>query len=156
MILSKEISQFSLSDEIFYLLFQIKTLVRVMPMVSVEVVILVPIVFVGISLHFFRPLQGRIILDLHKHLFKWHVQGCVLLIPCRKACLLVVSIFLFSRSCFLWTKTLLRMVWEICFHSLNSLPFLSYNCVFCIHEVLGRIDEFNHGLRLLLIKLMDE
>ena len=137
MILSKEISQFSLSDEIFYLLFQIKTLVRVMPMVSVEVVILVPIVFVGISLHFFWPLQGRIILDLHKHLFKWHVQGCVLLTPCRRACLLVVSIFLFSRSCFLWTKTLLRMVWEICFHSLNSLPFLSYNCVFCIHEVLG-------------------
>ena len=40
MISSKEISQLPLPDEIFYLLLQIKTLVRVMPMVSVEVAIL--------------------------------------------------------------------------------------------------------------------
>ena len=137
MISSKKISQFSLLDEIFYLLLQIKTIVHSLTIVSVEMTILVLITLVGISLHFFRTLQGRIILELHKHLFKRHVQGNVLLTPCRRACLLVVSIFLFSRSCFLWTKTLLRMVWEICFHSLNSLPFLSYNCVFCIHEVLG-------------------
>ena len=42
----------------------------------------------GISLH------------LHKYLFKQHVQGRVLLTPCWKACLLVVSIFLLSRPCF--------------------------------------------------------
>ena len=40
MISSKEISQFSLLDEIFYILFQIETFVRVMPMVSMEVAIL--------------------------------------------------------------------------------------------------------------------
>ena len=50
---------------------------------------------------FFWPLQGRIILDLHKNLFKRHVQGCVLLTPCRRARLLVVSIFLLSRPCLL-------------------------------------------------------
>ena len=73
----------------------------------------------------------------------------------RRVCLLVVLIFLLSRLCLLWTRTLLRMVREICFHLLSFLPLLSYNCVFC-HEVLGWMDEFNHGLRLLLIKLMDE
>ena len=73
MILSKEISQFSLPNEIFNLLLQIETLVRVMSMVSVEAVILVPITFVGISLHFLWPLQGRIVLDLQENLFKWHV-----------------------------------------------------------------------------------
>ena len=36
MISFKEISQFSLLDEILYLLLQIKTLVRVMSMISVE------------------------------------------------------------------------------------------------------------------------
>ena len=82
MISSKEISQFSLPDEILYLLLQIKTLIRVMPMVFVEAAILVPIALVGISLHFFRPLQGRIIFDLYKYLFKRHVQGHVLLTPC--------------------------------------------------------------------------
>ena len=44
----------------------------------------------------------------------------------------------------------------VCFHSLSSLPLLGYNRVFCIHKVLGRMDEFNHGLKLFLIKLMDE
>ena len=98
----------------------------------------------GISLH------------LHKYLFKQHVQGRVLLTPCWKACLLVVSIFLLSRPCLLWMRTLLKMAWEIYFHTLNSLPLLSYNCIFCIHEVLCWMDKFSHGLRLLLIKLMDE
>ena len=51
-------------------------------------------------------------------------------------------------------RTLLRMAWEMCFHSLGSLRLLSYDCVFCIHEVLGRMDKFSHGLRLLLVKLI--
>ena len=118
--------------------------------------ILIPIVLIGISFHFFQPLQKWIILDLHKHLFKWHVQGCILLTPCWRTCLLVVSIFLLSHPGLLWTRTLLRMAREIYFHSLGSLPLLSYDFVLCIHEVLGRMDEFSHGLRLLLIKLMDE
>ena len=51
-------------------------------MVSMKAAILVPIAFVGISLHFLWTLQGRIILDLHENLLKGHVQWCVLLIPC--------------------------------------------------------------------------
>jgi len=97
MISSKEISQLPLSNEIFYLLLQIKTLIRVMPMVSVKVTILVPIVLIGIFLHFFLPFQGRIILDLHKNLFERHVQGRILLTPYRRACLLVISVFLLSH-----------------------------------------------------------
>ena len=62
MISSKEISQFSLPDEILYLLLQIKTLVCVMSMIFVEAAIFVPIALVGISFHFFQPLQERIIL----------------------------------------------------------------------------------------------
>ena len=140
----------------FFLLLQIKTLICVMPMISVEAVILVPMALVGISFHFFRPLQGWIILDLHKHLFKQHVQGRILLTLCWRTCLLVVLIFLHSRLGLLWTRTLLRMAQEICFHLFGSLPLLCYNCVLCIHEVLGRMDEFSHGLRLLLINFMDE
>ena len=79
---SKEISQLPLPDEIFYKLFQIKTLICIMSMVSMEAAILVPIALIGIFLHFFRPLQRKIILDLHKHLFKRHVQRRVLLTPC--------------------------------------------------------------------------
>ena len=79
MILSKEVSQLPLPNEIFYLLLQIKTLIRIIPMVFVEATILIPVALIGISLHFFQPLQGRIILDLHKNLFKWHVQGRILL-----------------------------------------------------------------------------
>ena len=71
--LAKEISQFSLPDEILYLLLQIKTLVHVMFVISMEAAILIPIALIRISLHLFRPLQGRIILDLHKHLLKRHV-----------------------------------------------------------------------------------
>ena len=49
---SKEISQFSLPDEILYLLLQIKTLIRVISMISVKVVELVPFALVRISFHF--------------------------------------------------------------------------------------------------------
>ena len=45
-----------------------------MTMIPMEATILVPIALIGISLHFLRPLQGRIILDLHKDLLKWDVQ----------------------------------------------------------------------------------
>ena len=126
-----------------------------MPMVPVEAAILVPIALVGISLHFLQLLQRRIVLDLHKNMFKWHVQGRVLLIPYRQACL-VVSIFLFSRPSLLWTRTLFRMTRTISFHSLSFFPFFGYNRVFCIHKILGQMDEFDHGLRLFLIKLVDE
>ena len=85
-----------------------------------------------------------------------HVQGRILLTPYRRACLLVISVFLLSHPSLLWTRTSLRMTQEISFHSLNSLPFLIYNYAFSIHEVLGRMDEFNHGLRLLVIELVDE
>ena len=98
MLSSKKISQLSLSYKIFNLLFQIVTFVRVVPMVSMEAAILVPIALVGISPHFLRPLQWRIILDLHKNLLKGHVQWRVLLIPCRRACLLVISVLLIFRS----------------------------------------------------------
>ena len=50
----------------------------------------------------------------------------------------------------------LRVACGVCFHSLCSLPLLGYNRVFYIHKVLGQIDEFNHRLRLFLIKLVDE
>ena len=52
-----------------------------MPMISMEATILIPIALIGISLHFLWPLQGWIILDLHKNLLKWHVQWGILLIP---------------------------------------------------------------------------
>ena len=52
-----------------------------MPMISMEATILIPIVLVRISLHFLRPLQVWIILDLHKNLLKWYIQWGILLIP---------------------------------------------------------------------------
>ena len=51
-----------------------------MLMVSMEATILIPIALVGISFHFLQPLQGKIILDLHKDLLKWHIQWGILLI----------------------------------------------------------------------------
>ena len=92
MLSSKEIFQLSLSYKIFNLLFQIVTFICVVPMVSMEAAILVPIALVGISPHFLQSLQGRIILDLHENLLKGHVQWRVLLILCQKAA------FLLSRS----------------------------------------------------------
>ena len=94
MLLSKEISQFSLSCKIFNLLFQIVTFVHVVPIVSMEAKILVPIALVRISLHFLWPFQGRIIVDLHKDLLEWHVQWRVLLTPCWRTSPLTISVFL--------------------------------------------------------------
>ena len=71
------------------------------------------------------------------------------------AFLLSLSFFLSCLGLF-WTRTLLMMARVIRFHSLDSLPLLGYDCILCIHEVLGWMDEFSYGLRLLLIKLMDE
>ena len=51
MISSKKIPQFSLPDEIFYLLLQVIALICVMLMIFMEVVILILIALVGISLH---------------------------------------------------------------------------------------------------------
>ena len=155
MISSKEISQFSLPDKIFNLLFQIISFVHVMPLVPVEVAILIPIALIGISLHFLQPLQRRIVLDLHKNPFKRHVQGHILLISYRRA-RLVVSVFFFSCPSLLWTRTLFRMMRAISFHSFNSFPLLGYNCVFCIHKILSQMEEFSHGLRLILVKFVDE
>ena len=71
MIPSNEVPQLSLSNEILDLLLQVITLVRVMPMISLEATILILIALVRISFHLFWPLQGRIILDLHEHLIEW-------------------------------------------------------------------------------------
>ena len=105
MLSSREISQLSLSYKIFNLLFQIVTFVRVVPMVFMEATIHVPIALVGISFNFLRLLQGMIILNLHENLLKGHVQWHVLLIPCRRACLLIISVLLIFHSSLLWTGT---------------------------------------------------
>ena len=78
MISSKKVPQLSLSYEILNLLFQIITLVCVMPMVPVEVTILVLIALIRISLYLLWPLQGWAVLDLHENLIKWCVQGCIM------------------------------------------------------------------------------
>ena len=52
-----------------------------MPVISMKAAILVLIVLIRISLHLLKPLQGWVILDLHKHLIKWNVQGYVVLTP---------------------------------------------------------------------------
>ena len=44
----------------------------------------------------------------------------------------------------------------VSFYSFRFLPLLRYNCVFYIHKILGRMDELGHGLRLFLVKLVDE
>ena len=53
---SKEIPQFPLSNEILNLLFKVKTFISIMPMISMEATILIPIAFIGIPLHFLWPL----------------------------------------------------------------------------------------------------
>ena len=126
------------------------------PMISMKATILVSITLVGISLHFLWPLQRWIILDLHKNLLKWNIQWGILLVPCWRARLLIISVFPFFRLSLFWTRALLKMSIGVCFYSLRSLSLLSYDRVFCIHKILGWMDEFNHGLRLLLIKLVDE
>ena len=97
MISSKEIPQFPLPDEIFNLLLQIKTFIRVIPLVFMEAAILIPIALVRISFHFLRPLQGRIILDLHENLLKGHVQWRVLLIPAERPTFLLLGLMPLNR-----------------------------------------------------------
>ena len=70
---SKKIPQLFLPDEILNLLLQVIAFVRVMPVISMEAAILILIALVGISLHLLWPLQGWVILDLHKDLIKWNV-----------------------------------------------------------------------------------
>ena len=70
---SKEIPQFPLSDEIFNLLLEVKTFIGVMPVISMQAIILIPIALIGVSLHFLWSLQRRIVLDLHENLLKWDV-----------------------------------------------------------------------------------
>ena len=73
MIPSNEMPQLSLSNEILNLLFQVITLVRVMPMISMEAIVFILIALVRISFHLLWPLQGWIIYDLHKHLIEWGI-----------------------------------------------------------------------------------
>ena len=73
MIPSNEMPQLSLSNEILNLLLQVITLVRVMPMISMEVIVFILIALVRISFHLLWPLQGRIILNLHEHLIEWGI-----------------------------------------------------------------------------------
>ena len=53
----------------------------------------------------------------------------------------------------LWTRTFLIVACRVCFYSLSSLPLLGYDRVFCIHEVLSRMDKFSHKLRFFFINL---
>ena len=73
MIPSNKMPQFSLFDEILNLLFQVITFVCVMPMVPMEATLFILIALIRISFHLLWPLQGRIVLDLHKHLIKWGI-----------------------------------------------------------------------------------
>ena len=156
MISSKKIPQLSLPNKILNLLLQIIAFICVMPVISMEVAIFVLIVLIR-TLHLLWPLQGWVILDLHQHLIKWNIQGCVMLTSSwRRTCLPVVSILLLSRLGILWTRALFRMIWELRFHSLWSLPLLGNDRIFCIHEILGWIDEFNHGPWFLIIELVDK
>ena len=63
-------SQLSLSDKVLYLLLQVITLIRVMPVISMKAAIFILIALFRISFHLLWPLQGWVILDLHKHLNK--------------------------------------------------------------------------------------
>ena len=53
---SKEIPYFPLANEIPNLLLEVKTFIDIMPMISMEATILIPIVLIGIPLHFLWPL----------------------------------------------------------------------------------------------------
>ena len=56
MILSNEVPQLSLSNEILDLLLQVITFIRVMPMVPMEATIFILIALIGISFHLLWPL----------------------------------------------------------------------------------------------------
>ena len=51
-----KIPQFPLSNEIFNLLLEVKTFIGVMPVISMEAAILIPVALIGVFLHFFWPL----------------------------------------------------------------------------------------------------
>ena len=53
---SKEIPQFPLSNKILNLLLEVKTFIGIMPIISMEATILIPIALIGIPLHFLWPL----------------------------------------------------------------------------------------------------
>ena len=82
------------------------------------------------------------------------IQWGILLIPRWRARLLIISVFHFFRPSLLWTRALLGMMTEVSFYSFRSLPLLSYNRVFCIHEILSRMDELSHRLRLFFIEFV--
>ena len=46
------------------------------------------------------------------------------------------------------------MTTGVSFYSFRSLPLLSYNDIFCIHEILSRMDKLSHGLRLFFIEFV--
>ena len=71
--LIQENSSTFLADKIPNLLLQIIAFIRVMPVISLEAGIFVLIALIRISFHLLWPLQGWIILDLHKHLIKWNI-----------------------------------------------------------------------------------
>ena len=81
MISSKKIPQLSLPDKILNLLLQVIAFIHVMHVISMEAVIFVLIALIGVSLHLLWPFQGWVILDWHKYLIKWSIQGCVVLAP---------------------------------------------------------------------------
>ena len=62
----------------------------------------------------------------------------------------------FLRTSLFWTRSLVGMAYRIRLRSFGSLSLLGYDRVFCIHEVLSRMDEFYHGLGLFFVKLVDE
>ena len=84
MISSKKLLQLSLPDEILILLLQVIAFVRVMLVISMEATILVLITHIRISLHLLWPLQGWVVLDLHKHLIKRNIQGQIGRASCRE------------------------------------------------------------------------
>ena len=57
-------------------------------------------------------------------------KGGILLVPCWRVWLLIISVFPFFRPSLLWTRALLEMVTGVCLYSLRSLPFLSNDRVF--------------------------
>ena len=53
-------------------------------------------------------------------------------------------------------EVLVGMVYRIRLRSFSSFSLLGYDRVFCIHEVLSRMDKFCDGLGLFFIKFVDE
>ena len=62
------LSKISLFDKVNYLFFQLKVILGVVSMVSVELTILVFISLSGINFDFSRPLNEFLMLDFHEYL----------------------------------------------------------------------------------------